>query len=395
MPQARRLEWLIAVAALFLLTDVADNTLHDLSPAHPLLARAILAPWFIAAALVLWRAGRAAMAVSRAAWPALLLVAFAMASWTWSTDPAVTATWLIGLVGTTCVGLMLAVRFDRDEQLMALTMALGLVVALSAVVMLAWPAAGTRVTFHGPTWAAVFEDNNLFGRIMGLAALAHFVLALQRPDRRAIAVLGCIASVVLLLGSRSLSAQCVTGACLFAVGLAHHRERGAALSGVGRFVVAALVVVIGVGVLIQSRVREVAVAVPPLSGRVALWDATLSLAAERPLLGHGYATFWPRTQREPRPPSVEQWPPRHPHNGFMQLFFDLGALGVLAFVLPYMWLLRRAVRLSQLWPIAFLIFLFLSNLTETGLLGHKIFWALYVAVAAPLASPGRDPTQNP
>jgi O-antigen ligase len=280
---------------------------------------------------------------------------------------------------------------------MAVTMALGLIVALNVIAMVAWPEATIRASQRGPNWAGVFEDNNLFGRIMSLAALACFVLALQRPDRRAIAVLGCIAAVVLLLGSRSLSAQGVAGACLLAVGLAHHRERGAALSGVGRFVMAALVVAIGVGVLMQSRVREAAVAEPALSGRVALWDATLSLAAERPLLGHGYATFWPRMQREPRPPSVEQWPRRHPHNGFVQLFFELGTAGVLAFLLPYLLLLRRAVAagVSQLWPLAFLIFLFLSNLSETGLLGHKIFWALYVAVAALLASPGKDPTQNP
>jgi O-antigen ligase len=144
----------------------------------------------------------------------------------------------------------------------------------------------------------------------------------------------------------------------------------------------------------QSRVRG-RVAEPALSGRVALWDATLPAAERR--CRHGYATFWPRMQREPRPPSVEQWPRRHPHNGFVQLFFELGTAGVLAFLLPYLLLLRRAVAagVSQLWPLAFLIFLFLSNLTETGLLGHKIFWALYVAVAALLASPGKDPTQNP
>jgi EamA domain-containing membrane protein RarD len=52
-------------------------------------------------------------------------------------------------------------------------------------------------------------------------------------------------------------------------------------------------------------------------------------------------------------------------------------------------LLRRALSLTaapvaHLWPFAYLLFLALSNVAESDLLRHKIFWALYVALAVNL-----------
>lgn len=434
---ARWLEWFVAACSLFLLTDALDRALHAMPAAAtgPPLARAILIPFFAAALLLLARDGRAAVAAATRAWPVMLPVVLAAASCLWSTDPPVTVRWVAGLVGTTLVGVFLAVRFDIDEQLEVVCAALGAAVVASAVALLLWPEVGSRATGRGLVWLGVFEENNLFGRVMSLAALAFFVLALeqsgwaagpgremrsvvsaigrtvgpvlessQRRELYLVAAAGFALSAVLLLGSRSLTARLVTATCLIAtwvvVGL---RRQGRAAR---RRVVAgtALALLLGAAVLVQTGGRVVPLLGrdASLTGRTKVWNLTLTMARERLWFGHGYATFWPRAQAVPQPvsPHPDRWPLRHPHNGFLELLFELGLVGVVVFLVPFLFVLRRALALSvagraRLWPLAYLLFLAFSNVAESGLLRHKIFWALYVAVAVDLCGGAYAATPAP
>jgi O-antigen ligase len=389
----RTLEWSVAVGALLLLSGALDRALHALSQADaPVpLARAVLIPFFAAAALLLVRTPRAATAAAAAAWPVLLLVAFAAASSLWSAAPATTLRWAAGLMGTTIVGVFLAVRFDLEEQLVIVCTALGAVALLSAAMVIVPPAAagGGR----GFRWAGMFEDNNLFGRAMCLSVLAFGVLAAERRDRRAVAVAGFVLCGILLLGSRSLAAQLVAGVCLLATATAARlRQRG----GDARrrvMIGCALGALLGGALLCygSGHLPTVVGRDPSLSGRTALWRETLRMSGERAWLGHGYATFWPRAQAEPArlSSSVSGLPFRHPHNGFLETLFELGAIGLLGLAAPLAFLLWRALAFGlaprgSLWPLTCLLFLILSNVAESDFLRHKIFWALYVAVAVDL-----------
>ena len=125
-----------------------------------------------------------------------------------------------------------------------------------------------------------------------------------------------------------------------------------------------------------------------LTGRTTLWSAAVRIGREQPWIGHGYATFAPRAHAggtlSHRKTGL---PVQHPHNGFIEIFFELGLIGVLSVVLPLLVLLWRAwsSALSQpgtsLWPATSLLFLLLTNIAESGLLRHKVFWALYIAAA--------------
>lgn len=392
---ARRLEWFVAACSLFLLTGALDRVLHAVSAAgtSPPPARAILIPFFAAAFLFLARRPRAAVAAAEVAWPVMFLVVLAAASFLWSTDPPVTARWVAGLVGTTIVGVFLAARFDIDEQLEVVCAALGGAACVSALVVVLWPEVGIRATTRGFVWPGVFEDNNLFGRAMSLSALAFFVLALERRGVRRVATAGCALSAILLLGSRSLTAQLVAGACVIATRGAVRLRRQSRDARRRVFVFAGLAAAFGVAVLVYDGgpVAALLGRDTSLSGRTVLWSRVVQMAAERPWFGYGYATFWPRAQAasnrvSPRP---KGWPVSHPHNGLLEVFFELGLAGVLGFVVPFLLLLRRALALSFaaggcLWPLAYLLFLALSNVAESDLLRHKIFWALYVAVAMDL-----------
>lgn len=393
----RAVEWTVAVGALFLLSNALDQALHSLSPAagHLPLARAILIPAFAAAALLLVRARRQAVPAAAAGWPVLLVVGLAAASFLWSTDRAETVRWIGGLLGTTGVGLFLAVRFDRDEQLLAVCAALGIAAIASAIVLVGWPEFATRLTIRGGVWVGLFEENNLFGRAMSLCALASFVLAMTRRDWRAVGIAVGTLATLLLLGSRSLTGLLVASACLLAIGAMRYLRRDRPIRWRGALFAAAL---FGAALVAQGDITTGWERESSLTGRIPMWRVVLARARERPWLGHGYATFWPRAQELPRDASLpNKWPLRHPHNGFLHLFFELGLVGLLAFLVPFLFLLWSAfwqtwAGAPYWWPLAYLLFLALSNLTESGLLGHKIFWALYIAVAVSQCA-GRDRAQ--
>jgi len=394
---ARSLEGVIAVGALFLLTNALDRAIHSLSAAQASLplARAIVIPFYAAALLALARVPRQAAAAAAAAWPVLLLVVLAGASALWSTDPPLTLRWVAGLLGTTVVGIFLAVRFDVKEQLQIVCAALGGAVLASAAVGILWPAVGIR----DGNWVGVFEDNNLLGRAMGLSTLAFLVLALERKELRLVAGGSCAIAAMLLLGSHSLSARLVATTSLIALSAAvYFFRRGRAASARHIAVLAALAALLVASLALPGGGghRALLERDASLSGRTTVWRQTLQLSGERPWLGHGYATFWPRAQSEPDRLFVRGGrPARHPHNGLLEILFELGLLGVLGFVLPFVLLLRRALSLTaapaaRLWPLAYLLFLALSSVTESDLLRHKVFWALYVAVAVDLLDRSRN-----
>lgn len=126
-----------------------------------------------------------------------------------------------------------------------------------------------------------------------------------------------------------------------------------------------------------------------LTGRTDIWQVVLEKIGERPWLGYGYSGFW--IGKEGGAAEVwarTNWEAPHSHNGFLDLCLDLGILGVLAFMVSFLTGYSRAltrVRLTKteegIWPLIYLSFMLLYNLSESGILKQNdIFWVLYVAV---------------
>jgi O-antigen ligase len=71
---------------------------------------------------------------------------------------------------------------------------------------------------------------------------------------------------------------------------------------------------------------------PSLSGRADLWSTVAHEGLKRPLFGHGYGAFWYEGRgRE----IVGTWNPRQSHNAYLDVFVDLGVVGLLAVVLIF------------------------------------------------------------
>ena len=87
------------------------------------------------------------------------------------------------------------------------------------------------------------------------------------------------------------------------------------------------------------------------------------------------------------------WTPPNAHNGLLDLWLDLGLLGLSIYLFGFIFSLVRGliwVRMSKtadaFWSVIYIIYFWLSNQTESALLRqNEIHWLLYVTAVISLS----------
>ena len=329
----------------------------------------------------------------------LLLVGIALASVLWSVAPAVTLRRDVGLLGTTLFGAYFAARYEPKEQLRLLAWALGIAALLSLVFALALPSYGVDDDIRGG-WQGIYGGGkNALGRIMALSIIVFLLLALSNRRRRWILWAGFGLSAGLLLLSNSVTSQVSLLIILLLLPLYGALRWHYALTA--SFFAFAVLVGGGVAMWLVANAETVLGVLGrdlTLTNRTELWPAVIEMIRQRPWLGYGYGAFWLGWAGESA--HVWLWNARigleavHAHNGFLDLWLNLGLLGVSTFAFGFLLAVRRAViwvrstRAAEgLWPLAFLTFMLFYNFTESSILAHgNVFWVLYVAVVLSTAA---------
>lgn len=327
-----------------------------------------------------------------------LIVAIALFSVFWSDVPSSTLANTTNLVRITLFGAYFAARYNLKEQLHLLTWVFGIGATLSLVFVIALPSYGVmgmgsistpETIAHTGAWQGVYGHKNILARIMLLSTIAFF---LHTPDNRKHNWLvrgGCALSILLIVGSTSKTALIIFLTVLALLPLYRALRWNYTLAV--PFFIAAILIGGGVSMFLVSAAEDILAVFGrdfTLSGRTDLWMAVLEKIGERPWLGYGYGGFWLGLNGE----SVDvwnavRWQPPHSHNGFLDLWLDLGLLGLAIFAFSFIAVCVRAVAwLRQnhtsdgLWPLAYLTFLLLANLTESSLLRQNFLWILYVSI---------------
>jgi len=124
-----------------------------------------------------------------------------------------------------------------------------------------------------------------------------------------------------------------------------------------------------------------------LSGRTAIWEQVWVAILKHPILGYGYAAFWQGMKGESYNVILAlRFVIFHAHNGFLEIWLELGAVGLLLFFLSYvrawrkLWpILRSGMMGSAFWMVFVLLLLGAYDLDESTLLTFNgLFWVLYV-----------------
>jgi O-antigen ligase len=136
-----------------------------------------------------------------------------------------------------------------------------------------------------------------------------------------------------------------------------------------------------------------------LTGRTAVWSAVVDMIREHPWFGWGHGAFWRDWGGAGSNYVLRRagWNPGYAHNGFLDQGVELGVVGVAALFVAlantglkaFVWARRAPATWLRLWPLGFIVFAVIANLTEGGLVQQNNYmWLLFVTVSTSL---GRDP----
>lgn len=338
-----------------------------------------------------------------------ILTVIAFLSFIWSEFPEFTLENARDILMMTSFGLYFATRFSLKEQvkLVAITLLIGGLVSTICAVGLRSVAihggGGTKdEQGHTGAWKGIYGHKNGLGSMMVLSSLTFFVL--PKESSKIYKWFGFSFSLILMLLSTSKTSLVLSFLLILIMNFyKNFRWRGKLT-----------VVFIDIGILILGCVTflvstywiEILTGLgrdPSLTGRMPIWGYALSKLMERPWLGFGRGAFWSPDSEyavEAGEAIGTGWLPPHAHNGFVDLALDVGLIGTFLFFISYFTAffgaLKRAYAAENphdIWPLAYLIYLAMNNVTESCLLHlSNIYWVLFITVVFTLNQ--RHQTQN-
>src|SRR5690554_3128383 len=287
--------------------------------------------------------------------PLLAFLALATVSLAWSFYPGSSALGVLTSWMTVAAGVAVAVVFTWDELLRALGIALRVILGLSIVfelvvslivrqpvlpfwveypkrklpLMLLW---SRNWLFDGGPIQGVVGNSSLlaFAALLGVIVFG-FQLA-KRSVSRLGAALWMLLAIALIALTRSATIYVALAALAFvvvAVWLVRRaRRRALAYSAIAAVVVVGVAVVLVLGQRLLPLVGKSS----DLTGRLGIWEKVIDLAGQRPVAGWGWVSYWtpwaePFRDLEIRNGVVQL----HAHNAWLDVWLQLGILGLVVF----------------------------------------------------------------
>lgn len=404
-----RAEMALAGVVLVLLTGALVGPL--LNPTQVTTESAVLRlMWPPVYAVVLLLALRRWRQLARFWAPAVLafgLVAWALATRSWSLDPDTTGRRVLALFMTTLFGLYLGAAYPGRRLLVFLGVTFLVMAGLSLAFVFGYPAAGVHHDVNAGSWRGIWYEKNQLGAMMVIGALASLCAARTSAPGRLwwlAAAASCVAMMVMAKSATSL--VCLVAA-LAIVGAMMLFGRGPA-SAVAT-VWAGGTTALAAGLALWLRPDTVLLLLgkdPTLTGRTGIWDAILRQVEKSPWLGYGYAAFWGLKS----PPAMivrkqTKWLVPSAHNGWLDLLVQVGLVGVALYAAVYVVaVLAGLIRSRRLregdFSLLYLIVFGVVTLSESFILEqNNASWTLFVACLtrvlgpAPLTYPAAPATE--
>jgi exopolysaccharide production protein ExoQ len=156
---------------------------------------------------------------------------------------------------------------------------------------------------------------------------------------------------------------------------------------IGIYVLVTIVVLVSAQLAfgISSYALEILHKSPTLTDRTALWSDILDIKIN-PIFGVGFESFWLGDRAAPLW-ETRWWHPEESHNGYLEIYINLGLVGLFIFV-GLIVSTFRAIRLELLrnlewgrFRLGFLFALLLYNCTEVSFRGPHALWLVFYIIA--------------
>jgi O-antigen ligase len=322
----------------------------------------------------------------------------------WSQNPIRSATFGLLYLVDTLFAFYLAANFDQ-EQLREIAMLGGLTISVLCLMMVFFfPQFATSHTVRDAiSWNGIFEARTSSAKYL------TFLLSPAIGFGRRTFSYGRVAYVLLLLflivKAHAVSALIVLFLYISAV-LALYlfkRLEAKAFIVVAALTFAAVLLLVFVGAPFLPALFALFGRDTSLTGRTVVWNAVIHSILKRPLLGYGFYAFWLGLKGESANIIVAtHWVFGYAHNGILEIFLQLGLVGVAVFFLSFVqalrnaWLCLRSGRSTDVeWYIGILILTILYNVDEaTVVWPNDLLSILYVVACCGLAKVARGSNQN-
>jgi exopolysaccharide production protein ExoQ len=395
----------ICIAASRMVSQWLDMAPPTDSPDHYIdgspLDRLIFALLVVTGAMVLIARGRRASACLLANAPLAVFLLYGAVSVLWSDYPSVAVKRWIKAAGDLIM--VMVVLTDPDPAAAVrrfLTRAAFLLIPVSFLLVKYYPELGRA--YHPwtrlPSYVGVTTSKNGLGYvclIFGLASVWRLLAALPRGTRSLrwgpLLAHGAILALALWLLVKSDSA---TALACFVGGMAVlllTRVRSLARTPLTVHALAvSLVIVVVFGLVLGWAVNLVAAfgRDTTFTGRTELWADVLRMLPD-PFMGTGFDSFW-LGERAEWFWRKHWWHPNQAHNGYLEIFVNLGAIGLLLFaaVLAWgYWNVSRAYRDGRPGArlrLAYLLVAAVYNLVEAAFKAlHPVGITFLLAIAQP------------
>jgi O-antigen ligase len=369
----------------------SETTAALLSPA--IVSTIRYTTWYLSLVIVIFNYKKALLTASQDIF-IWILTPIVYASSIWSLSPEYTEKFMVEILQMTSFALFFATRFTIKQQvrLVAWTFAVGAIASI--FVVWRYPGAGLHWHDHPGSWKGIYDYKNTFGSMMVIGSIAFFLIPIESLKHQRYKWGFFFLSLVLIYFSTSKTSLIVV--FLVFVILYFYRKfrwRGK-LSIV--FIDLGVLIVGGISTLVVTLWIEILSAFgkdPTLTGRLPMWGRIFDrLLTEHPLFGFGRGGFWADESNyaiEAGMAVTERYLPPHAHNGYIDLALDVGLVGLSLFLISLTIAYFRSLKLAYnalsseyIWPLGFLLFLSLNNLSESYLLRlANVYWVLYVTTA--------------
>jgi len=376
-----------------LVTDSPDQLLEG-SPVD----RVIYAGLLVAGLVVLVSRAERARSLLRANWPLVVFFLFCALSVLWSEYPFVAfKRWTKALGNLVMVLVVLTERDPPAAVRQLLTRTGFLLIPFSVLLIKYYPQLGR----HFSPWGGMAYNSGVaIGKnglgilclVLGLGSLWRFLAALPLDERprmvRPLIAHGLVLVMALWLfwvADSATSLGCFLVAALL-LGLTS-RYGFARRPMVVLFLVAGIVSVCVLGILVNTDMGVVQAMGrdSTLTTRTQLWRDLLRISVD-PWFGTGFESFW-LGERAKALWRTHWWHPNQAHNGYLEVFLNLGWIGVILLGFVIAWGLRNVVGALRRDPklgglrLAFFVAAILYNLTEAAFkVMHPVWIAFLLAV---------------
>jgi len=256
---------------------------------------------------------------------------------------------------------------------------------------------GVAFSYFGvERWAGVTTHKNNLGELALLCSLFFIwnIITLKGKKRAFLDILFLSMALFLLVGSKSMTSLIgfIIGIIII-ITLFSMKKRINELGSV-LFIIPLIGLIISILFIVLLTNSAVAMIFSGLgrdmtfTGRTDLWRELIKIASQHPILGAGYGSFWIGDISH-NLWSTFTWRPNQGHNGYIDIYLELGAVGLIILVIIIVYAYRNIVRKSFVefdygaLLLIFLIVIVAHNLTESSFVRpNRFLWFIFLLVTA-------------